>query len=181
MSRTECSDGGPHALFMTHFHLAAVWEGLALISLPPSCTVQFDSVIYSSPFLDTPWARGQADKQSRWLGRGLRRLGHLGGRHSALQRWAGGGGALGALSGLLPRAAPPCSPYVDTNASWEERPKLLQQSQKAKHMERRGLVVSSWKEPPLLFLNPYAQEWEVNRWQKAEKRISSFSGPLQLT
>lgn len=47
---------GPHALFIRHFHLAATWKALALVSLPLSCTAYFDRVISCSPFSDPPWA-----------------------------------------------------------------------------------------------------------------------------
>ena len=57
---------GFHALFIRHFHLAATWKALALVSMLLSCTAYFDSVIYCPPFSDPPWAWEQIDKQSVW-------------------------------------------------------------------------------------------------------------------
>jgi hypothetical protein len=74
MSRTECSNGGPHGLFITYFHLAAICQGSGSHLFALSCAIQFDSIIYVSPFSYPSPVWGNVDKQSGCLGRKLQRL-----------------------------------------------------------------------------------------------------------
>lgn len=57
----------PPRLIYKHFHAVAIWEDPGSHLLATSCPVQFDSIIYSFPFSETPYAWEQVDKQeSKW-------------------------------------------------------------------------------------------------------------------